>query len=116
MKFTDKIYIAGHTGMVGSAILRKLINEGYKNIITASSKDLDLRNQMSVNEFFKTHQLNYEEFLKKEIDQVKPEKCGFCQICKWKNECDKIWIKEDNLNQVGGLSKVQLKKLNQINL
>ena len=69
-----------------------------------------------VNEFFKTHQLNYEEFLKKEIDQVKPEKCGFCQICKWKNECDKIWIKEDNLNQVGGLSKVQLKKLNQIKI
>ena len=59
MKFTDKIYIAGHTGMVGSAILRKLINEGYKNIITASSKDLDLRNQMSVNEFFKTHLPDY---------------------------------------------------------
>jgi len=69
-----------------------------------------------VNEYFKTHQLNYEEFLKQGVEKVKPEKCSFCQICKWKDECDKIWIKEENLNQVGGLSKVHLKKLNQIKI
>ena len=48
----QKIYIAGHNGMVGSAIERKLISEGFTNIITCSSKDLDLRNQNQVNEFF----------------------------------------------------------------
>ena len=40
-----KIYIAGHSGMVGSAIERKLRNEGFNNIISRSSKELDLRNQ-----------------------------------------------------------------------
>lgn len=49
---TDKIYIAGHTGLVGSAMVRKLQAEGYTNIITISSKDLDLRNQQAVNMFF----------------------------------------------------------------
>ena len=48
----QKIYIAGHKGMAGSAIERKLISEGFANIITCSSKDLDLRNQNQVNEFF----------------------------------------------------------------
>ena len=69
-----------------------------------------------VNEYFKTHKLNYEEFLKKDVEKIKPIKCSFCQICKWKDECDKIWIKEENLNQVGSLSKVHLKKLNLINI
>lgn len=52
MNKTDKIYIAGHTGMVGSSILRKLVDDGYKNIITINSSDLDLRDQNSVNNFF----------------------------------------------------------------
>jgi len=47
-----KIYIAGHRGMVGSAIKRKLEKEGYKKFITATSQELDLRNQASVNDFF----------------------------------------------------------------
>ena len=41
----SKIYIAGHNGMVGSAISRKLKSLGYHNLITKSSKELDLRNQ-----------------------------------------------------------------------
>jgi GDP-L-fucose synthase len=49
-----KIYIAGHRGMVGSAIWRNLILKGYKNIIGKTSKELDLRNQKEVNDFFKT--------------------------------------------------------------
>lgn len=53
MNKTDKIFVAGHTGMVGSSIIRKLVNDGYKNIITINSKDLDLRNQNSVNNFLK---------------------------------------------------------------
>ena len=52
MELTDKIYIAGHRGMVGSALERKLLDSGYSNIITRSSKDLDLRNQEAVNKFF----------------------------------------------------------------
>lgn len=49
---SDKIYIAGHRGMVGSAIERKLIEEGFSNILTRSSDELDLRNQALVNSFF----------------------------------------------------------------
>ena len=49
----SKMFIAGHNGMVGSAIERKFREEGFKNLLTFSSKDLDLRNQLSVNEFFK---------------------------------------------------------------
>ena len=49
----DKIFIAGHSGMVGSAIERKFVQEGFKNILTFSSKELDLRDQLSVNEFYK---------------------------------------------------------------
>jgi GDP-L-fucose synthase len=54
MKTEDKIYIAGHRGMVGSALTRKLIAEGYQNLITKTSAQLDLRNQQAVNQFFQT--------------------------------------------------------------
>ncbi|GEM_PF-2664355 len=47
-----KLYIAGHTGMVGSAILRRLQKEGFDNLILRTSKELDLRNQRAVNNFF----------------------------------------------------------------
>ncbi len=53
LKKDDKIFIAGHTGMVGSAIERKFRQEGFTNILTFSSKDLDLRNQSAVDKFFK---------------------------------------------------------------
>jgi len=52
MKLTDKIYISGHLGLVGSSIERKLRSLGYVNIVSRSSKDLDLRNQSAVNNFF----------------------------------------------------------------
>ena len=48
----SKIYIAGHRGLVGSAILRKLEQLGYSNLLYRSSKDLDLRNQQAVEDFF----------------------------------------------------------------
>jgi GDP-L-fucose synthase len=54
-----KIYIAGHNGMVGSAIHRKLKSEGYNNIIFKSSKELDLTNQSSVNVFFEDEKPEY---------------------------------------------------------
>ena len=53
LKKDNKIFIAGHNGMVGSAIERKFIQEGFKNILTFSSKELDLRDQLSVDEFYK---------------------------------------------------------------
>src|SRR5690606_41813024 len=49
----SKIYIAGHRGMVDTAIWKQLEQEGYKNLIGASSKELDLRQQQSVSDFFK---------------------------------------------------------------
>ena len=50
--FNQKIYIAGHQGMVGSAIMQNLKNKGFKNIINRSHKELDLTNQADVNQFF----------------------------------------------------------------
>jgi GDP-L-fucose synthase len=52
MNLNDKIYIAGHRGMVGSAILRQLKAEGYTNFILRTSSELDLRNQQAVADFF----------------------------------------------------------------
>ncbi|MCG9793508.1 GDP-L-fucose synthase family protein [Flavobacterium algicola] len=51
---TAKIYIAGHNGMVGSAIWRNLESKGYTNLVGASSKQVDLRNQQAVNDFITT--------------------------------------------------------------
>lgn len=59
MNKNDKIFIAGHRGMVGSAIQRRLEKEGYSNIVTRTSKELDLRNQNAVNEFFETERPAY---------------------------------------------------------
>ena len=59
MNKNSKIYIAGHRGMVGSAIHRKLLSEGYNNIITRTSSELDLRVQEPVNEFFETERPDY---------------------------------------------------------
>jgi GDP-L-fucose synthase len=52
MQPADKIYIAGHGGMVGSALQRNLTMKGYNNIVVRSSKELDLRNQCGVADFF----------------------------------------------------------------
>jgi GDP-L-fucose synthase len=59
MEKDSKIYIAGHRGMVGSAILRRLKEEGYSNLLFRSSNELDLRNQEQVKEFFHTERPEY---------------------------------------------------------
>lgn len=59
MEKNSKIYVAGHRGMVGSAIVRRLEAEGYKNIITRTSKELDLRRQAAVEEFFAAEKPDY---------------------------------------------------------
>lgn len=53
MNKNSKLYIAGHTGLVGSAILRKYTRKGYKNILTKSKSELNLISQQDVNEYFK---------------------------------------------------------------
>ncbi|AFS71533.1 NAD dependent epimerase/dehydratase family [Exiguobacterium antarcticum B7] len=52
MKKDSKIYVAGHRGLVGSAILRKLEKEGYTNLIVRTSTELDLRDKQQVDVFF----------------------------------------------------------------
>lgn len=59
MEKNAKIYVAGHRGMVGSAIYRKLINEGYTNLLTRTSSELDLRNQQAVTDFFEAEKPEY---------------------------------------------------------
>ena len=59
MNTSDKIYVAGHNGMVGSAILRKLAVEDFSNIVTRTSSELDLRNQQNVNDFFEKEKPAY---------------------------------------------------------
>jgi GDP-L-fucose synthase len=59
MEKSSKIYIAGHRGMVGSAIERKLNAEGYHNMVYRSSNELDLRNQQEVNDFFTSEKPDY---------------------------------------------------------
>jgi GDP-L-fucose synthase len=53
LKKKSKIFVAGHNGLVGSAVLRVLLSKGYNNVITKSRKQLDLRNQKDVDIFFK---------------------------------------------------------------
>ena len=52
MEKTDKIYVAGHRGLVGSAIVRNLKTKGYENVIGRTHKELDLTSQAAVREFF----------------------------------------------------------------
>jgi len=59
MKKESKIFVAGHKGMVGSALMRKLHSKGYQNIITRTSKELDLRNQSDVGNFFDSERPEY---------------------------------------------------------
>jgi GDP-L-fucose synthase len=59
MEQAAKIYIAGHRGMVGSSLERKFRNEGFNNIVTRTSSELDLRNQQAVNSFFEKEKPEY---------------------------------------------------------
>jgi len=58
IELDKKIYVSGHNGMVGSAIVRFLKESGYKNIITASREELELTNQSEVNNFFKLNEID----------------------------------------------------------
>ena len=59
MNKDDKIYVAGHRGMVGSAIVRRLNASGYHNIVTRTHAELDLTNQQAVSDFFDTEKIDH---------------------------------------------------------
>ena len=59
MEKSAKIYIAGHRGMVGSAIHRKLVKEGFDNFLLKTSSELDLRDQSAVRSFFEAERPEY---------------------------------------------------------
>jgi len=59
INFNSKIYVAGHKGLVGSAIIRELKRKGYKNILVANRKKLNLTNQLSVLRFLKKNKPNF---------------------------------------------------------
>jgi len=59
MEKNAKIYVAGHRGLVGSAIARKLLAEGFENLVLRTSKELDLRNQVATSEFFAAEKPDY---------------------------------------------------------
>jgi GDP-L-fucose synthase len=59
MKRKDAIFVAGHNGLVGSAVLKKLKKDGFKNIIIVNKKKLDLRNFEKVNRYFKNKKIDY---------------------------------------------------------
>lgn len=59
MRRTAKIYIAGHTGLVGSALFKRLLSHGYRNLLYRNHRNLDLRNQDDVNSFFKEYSPDY---------------------------------------------------------
>lgn len=59
MELESKIYIAGHRGMVGSALLRNLEKKGFTNFVLRTSSELDLRNQLQVDDFFKKEKPDY---------------------------------------------------------
>ena len=59
MNKTDKIFVAGHTGLIGSAVVRRLQNEGFSNLLMISHADLDLTNAVAVDHFFDEHSPDY---------------------------------------------------------
>jgi GDP-L-fucose synthase len=59
MHFDSKIYVAGHQGLLGSALVRQLTNQGYVNLLTATRRQLDLTDQAKVNAWFELHKPEY---------------------------------------------------------
>jgi len=59
LNLTDRIYVAGHRGLVGSAIIKRLNRDGYKNILTRTHAELDLTDQLAVQTFFSENKIDY---------------------------------------------------------
>jgi len=68
-------------------------------------------NLNDVLEVFYSQKKSYEKFLEKEINNTKAEKCSFCNFCSFIDVCEADWKKNRHLNQVGGINKINIKKL-----
>jgi predicted RecB family nuclease len=69
-----------------------------------------------VNEFFLENKIQYEHFIKNDLNKTKPEKCDHCKICDWQEVCENDWKTKRHLNQVGGNNKNYIKKFNKNNI
>ena len=74
MELNSKIFVAGHNGMVGSAIVRRLKELGYTNIITKGKKELDLSNQFQVSQFFHFERPEYVFLAAAKVGGIKANK------------------------------------------
>lgn len=103
MQHDSKIYVAGHRGMVGSAIIRELKRQGYSNIITRSHKELDLINQESVNLFFERERPEYVFLAAAKVGGIEANRKALADFmyenimlemnvihAAWKNRCKKL--------------------------
>ena len=75
MEKNAKIYVAGHRGMVGSAIVRRLKSEGYTNLVYKTSAELDLRNQTDVETFFDIEQPDYVFLAAAKVGGIQANNC-----------------------------------------
>lgn len=101
MQKDSKIYIAGHRGMVGSAIIRALNKEGFNNIITRTSKELDLRSQIEVKHFFESEKPEYVFLAAAKVGGIHANNCYRAEFL-----YDNIMI-EANIIHSAYLSKVK---------
>lgn len=70
MNKSDRIYLASHTGLVGSSLLRILVSQGYTNILTTASQKVDLRNQEQTNQFFRQNKPEYVFLLASKVGSI----------------------------------------------
>lgn len=103
MEKNAKIYVAGHRGMVGSAIVRELRRQGYGNILTRTHKELDLINQQAVNDFFAAEKPEYVFLAAAKVGGIEANSSALADFmyenmmlemnvihAAWKNGCKKL--------------------------
>lgn len=103
MEKNAKIYVAGHRGMVGSAIVRELKRQGYTNIITRTHRELDLIDQAAVNDFFATEKPEYVFLAAAKVGGIEANQSALADFmydnmmlemnvihAAWKNGCRKL--------------------------
>lgn len=103
MEKNAKIYVAGHRGMVGSAIVRELHRQGYDNILTRTHKELDLINQQAVNDFFEAEKPEYVFLAAAKVGGIEANSSALADFmyenmmlemnvihAAWKNGCKKL--------------------------
>ncbi len=103
MEKDSKIYVAGHRGMVGSAIVRELKRQGYTNIITRTHNELDLTRQEAVEEFFATEKPEYVFLAAAKVGGIVANESALADFmydnmilemnvihAAWKNDCKKL--------------------------